>query len=93
MPTGQRFRMARPVGGNDGRQAGRQAAGRSEGKPHPLIELRVRIAAHRRDNFKLLDLKRNVRTKSLDEVLAEMNDDSEPGVDHQAGDESASTSR
>jgi hypothetical protein len=29
-----------------------------KGKPHPLIDLRIRIASHRRENFKLVGLKR-----------------------------------
>jgi hypothetical protein len=29
-----------------------------KGKPHPLIDLRMRVAAHRRENYKLMGLKR-----------------------------------
>ena len=29
-----------------------------KGKPHPLIDLRIRVAAHRRENYKLVGIKR-----------------------------------
>src|SRR5262245_13956520 len=29
-----------------------------KGRPHPLIDLRMRVAAHRRENYKLMGLKR-----------------------------------
>ena len=33
-----------------------------KGRPHPLLEVRLKIAAHRRENFKLLGLKRVAKT-------------------------------
>ena len=46
-----------------------------KGRPHPLIELRMRIAAHRRDNYKLTGIKRITKTLTLQEILDQ--DDSE----------------
>jgi hypothetical protein len=40
-----------------------------KGKPHPLIELRMRVAAHRRDNYKLTGLKRVSKTPTLTDLL------------------------
>jgi hypothetical protein len=42
-----------------------------KGKPHPLIELRMRVAAHRRENYKLAGIERVTRVKTLDEILKE----------------------
>jgi hypothetical protein len=42
-----------------------------KGKPHPLIELRMRVAAHRRENYKLTGIKRVVKVQTLEELLAE----------------------
>src|SRR5215813_10337371 len=42
-----------------------------KGKPHPLIELRIRIASHRRENFKLVGLKRVAKTVDWRSVLQE----------------------
>jgi hypothetical protein len=43
-----------------------------KGKPHPLIELRMRVAAHRRDNYKLVGLKRIEKTLSLEQIKEEI---------------------
>jgi hypothetical protein len=45
-----------------------------KGRPHPIIDARTRLAAHRRENLKLLGLKRRVRVESLDEILAKDDD-------------------
>lgn len=42
-----------------------------KGKPHPLLELRVRLASHRRENFKAVGLKRRAKPAlTLPELLA-----------------------
>jgi hypothetical protein len=46
-----------------------------KGKPHPIIELRMRVAAHRRENYKLTGIKRVIKTKTLDEILSEDQDE------------------
>jgi hypothetical protein len=60
-----------------------QLAGRRQltrkGKPHPLIDLRMRLAAHRRDNYKLTGIVRIIKTKSLQEILDEPDDQQEAG--------------
>ena len=40
-----------------------------KGKPVPLIELWLRVAAHRRENYKLLGLQRRTKQRSLNEML------------------------
>jgi hypothetical protein len=40
-----------------------------KGKPHPLIELRMRVAAHRRDNYKITGLKRVSRQLTVNDLL------------------------
>jgi len=40
-----------------------------KGRPHPIIDARTRLAAHRRDNLKLLGLKRKAKVVSLEEIL------------------------
>ena len=41
-----------------------------KGKPHPLIELRMRVAAHRRDNYRLTGIQRvPPPQKTLEEIL------------------------
>jgi hypothetical protein len=40
-------------------------------RPHPLIDLRMRVAAHRRDNYKLLGTKRVSKQVSLEDYIAE----------------------
>src|SRR4030095_6481177 len=47
-----------------------------KGKVHAVVAERTRIGAHIRENLKTLGLKRVVRTKSLDEILAEEGDES-----------------
>ena len=43
-----------------------------KGKAHPLLEIRVRLAAHRRENLKTLGLKRVAKpAQSLEDVIAE----------------------
>jgi hypothetical protein len=49
-----------------------------KGRPHPIIDARTRLAAHRRENLKLLGLKRVSKTLSLTEILA--NDDDTPAT-------------
>jgi hypothetical protein len=63
-----------------------------KGKPHPLIDLRMRIAAHRRENYKLIGVKRVVKQLTLQDVLeqASDNDSDQPdnareGVDEGQG--------
>jgi hypothetical protein len=47
-----------------------------KGKPHPLIDLRIRIAAHRRENYKLAGLKRVLPPpKTLADYMAEIQED------------------
>jgi hypothetical protein len=45
-----------------------------KGKPHPLIDLRMRIAAHRRENYKLIGIKRVVKPLTLQDLLEQGND-------------------
>jgi hypothetical protein len=40
-----------------------------KGRPHPLIDLRMRIAAHRRDNYRLCGIKRVPKLLSLQSIL------------------------
>jgi hypothetical protein len=47
-----------------------------KGRPHPIVDARTRLAAHRRENLKLLGLKRVAKTLSLHEILA--NNDDKP---------------
>ena len=49
----------------------------SKGRPHPIVDARTRLAAHRRENLRLLGLKRVAKTLSLHEILAK--DDDKPG--------------
>jgi hypothetical protein len=50
-----------------------------KGKPHPLIELRMRVAAHRRENYKIIGVKRTPpRAKTLEQILEEDEEESEP---------------
>jgi hypothetical protein len=47
-----------------------------KGKPHPLIDLRMRTAAHRRDNYKLMGFKRVLPPpKSLADYMNEIQED------------------
>lgn len=48
-----------------------------KGRPHPIVDARTRLAAHRRENLKLLGLKRVAKTLTLNEILA--NDDDQQG--------------
>ena len=48
-----------------------------KGRPHPIVDARTRLAAHRRENLKLLGLKRVAKTLSLHEILAK--EDDKPG--------------
>jgi hypothetical protein len=43
-----------------------------KGKAHPLIDLRIKVAAHRRENYKLLGLKRVPKQVSWEETLREI---------------------
>jgi hypothetical protein len=47
-----------------------------KGRPHPIVAERNHAAAHRRENLKLLGLKRVAKTLSLHEILAK--DDDKP---------------
>jgi len=50
-----------------------------KGRPHPIVDARTRLAAHRRENLKLLGLKRVAKTLSLPEILSkETEDDDKP---------------
>jgi hypothetical protein len=55
-----------------------------KGRPHPIIDARNRAAAHRRENLKLLGLKRVSKTLTLTEILA--NDDDKPAGGNGAAD-------
>jgi hypothetical protein len=48
-----------------------------KGRPHPIVDARTRLAAHRRENLRLLGLKRVAKTLTLNEILAK--DDDKPG--------------
>ena len=58
-----------------------------KGKPHPIIELRMRVAAHRRENYKLTGTKRTPPPqKTLAEYISEKygnSDDEEENQDEQ----------
>jgi len=44
-----------------------------KGKPHPLIDLRMRVAAHRRENYRLTGLKRVGKpVPTLEQIKAEI---------------------
>lgn len=50
-------------------------------RPHPLIDLRMRVAAHRRDNFRLIGLRRRQKEATWDDFKpdnASKEDDDEP---------------
>jgi hypothetical protein len=47
-----------------------------KGRPHPIVDARTKLAAHRRENLKTLGLKRVAKTLSLHEILAK--DDDKP---------------
>ena len=51
-----------------------------KGKPHPLIDLRMRVAAHRRENYKLTGIKRVVKQVTLQDLLnQDTGDDQDQG--------------
>jgi hypothetical protein len=56
-----------------------------KGRPHPIVDARTRLAAHRRENLKLLGLKRVVKTLSLNEILTK--DDDQQGNGNGTADE------
>src|SRR4030095_16197178 len=41
-----------------------------KGRPHPIVDARTRLAAHRREKLKLLGLTRRVKQMSLNDILA-----------------------
>src|SRR5262245_38772178 len=45
-----------------------------KGRPHPIIDARTRLAAHRRGNLQLLGLKRVAKTLTLDDILSKEDD-------------------
>jgi hypothetical protein len=49
-----------------------------KGRPHPVVDARTRLAAHRRENLKLLGLKRVSKTLSLQDILATNDHDDTP---------------
>jgi hypothetical protein len=53
-----------------------------KGRPHPVLAIRTQLAAHNRDNFKTLGLRREHKVKTLGEMLTEPdnqdNDSSKP---------------
>jgi len=49
-----------------------------KGRPHPVVDARTRLAAHRRENLKLLGLKRVSKTLSLHDILAADDHDHTP---------------
>lgn len=54
-----------------------------KGRPHPIVDARTRLAAHRRENLKTLGLKRVAKTLSLHEILTK--DDDKPAGNGTAG--------
>jgi hypothetical protein len=51
-----------------------------KGKPHPLIDLRMRVAAHRRENYKLTGIKRvPPPQKSLERLFSEEEEETAGG--------------
>ena len=59
-----------------------------KGRPHPIVDARTKLAAHRRENLKTLGLKRVAKTLSLTEILA--NDEKPPPNGNGAGAKGAS---
>jgi hypothetical protein len=55
-----------------------------KGRPHPIIDARTKLAAHRRENLKTLGLKRVAKTLSLTEILSK--DDDTPANGNGAAD-------
>jgi hypothetical protein len=49
-----------------------------KGRPHPIVDARTRLSAHRRENLKTLGLKRVAKTLSLTEILAKHEDNDKP---------------
>lgn len=45
-----------------------------KGRPHPVVDARTRLAAHRRENLRLLGLKRVAKVDTLEEILTDDND-------------------
>jgi len=62
------------VGTIDGYLSGLRSLARKN-KPHPLVDVRVKLANSRRENLKLIGLKRVTKPLTLDDLLAE---DDEP---------------
>jgi hypothetical protein len=58
-----------------------------KGKPLPLIDLRIRVAAHRRDNYKLLGLKRVAKTVSWEDYLEDIKQETRQQENGKGGDE------
>jgi hypothetical protein len=50
-----------------------------KGRPHPVLDARVRLAAHRRESLKLLGLKRVSKTLTVTDLLN--SHDEQPGAD------------
>ena len=46
-----------------------------KGRPHPIVDSRTRLAAHRRENLKALGLKRVSKVKTLQEILSESDEE------------------
>jgi hypothetical protein len=51
-----------------------------KGKPHPIIELRMRIAAHRRENYRLIGLERRTKPVTWDDFKPTLKDNDETEV-------------
>jgi hypothetical protein len=64
-----------------------------KGRPHPIIDARTRLAAHRRENLKLLGLKRVAKTLSLDEILNQPDDTPVNGTNSDSRDNRSRESR
>ena len=58
-----------------------------KGRPHPIVDARTRLAAHRRENLKTLGLKRVAKSLSLTEILS---NDEPPANRNGAADEKES---
>jgi hypothetical protein len=64
-----------------------------KGRAHPLLDLRIRLAAHRRENIRMLGLKRVSKELSLQDILNEAETDENtaqarqdaPGATNDAG--------
>lgn len=50
-----------------------------KGRPHPIVDARTRLAAHRRETLKTLGLKRVSKVKTLQEILSQSDEEKPEG--------------